>query len=251
MSLAVTNEKGKPAPAVLGVAVVDDALLKLDDDRTPAMPTYFLLASEINKPADLESADFYLSDETKDNVPAATALDLLLGTQGWRFAEKPAVQQTAGREDESLVRPAALGIGGPPAISDNIEQIRSNYERSLADYQADRVNTLNMLTTGSFLGGLGLVLLVAMLGLLRIVSGMHLWIPAVGATACCLIIGAILMDPGPAQLRPGRGRTVPLVPRADSEARRKSARRSVAYGSREDGNQRLESRQAAGRCCRG
>ena len=25
---------------------------------------------------------------------------------------------------------------------------------------------------------------------------MHLWISAIGATTCCLIIGAILMDPG-------------------------------------------------------
>jgi hypothetical protein len=81
-------------------------------------------------------------------------------------------------------------------MSDNLNQIRSNYEKSLADYQADRTKALNTLTTVSFFGGLGLVLLVAMLGLMRIVSGIRLWVAAVGATTCCLIIGAILMDPG-------------------------------------------------------
>ena len=61
----MTNEKNEPVPAVLGVAVVDDALLNLADDHTPAMTTHFLLTSEIEKPEDLEKADFYLSDETK------------------------------------------------------------------------------------------------------------------------------------------------------------------------------------------
>jgi hypothetical protein len=46
-----------------------------------------------------------------------------------------------------------------------------------------------------FFGGLGLVLLVTMLGLLRVVAGVHLWVPAVGVTACCALVGLILMDP--------------------------------------------------------
>ena len=110
------------------------------------------------------------------------------------------------------------GAGGPPIMFDNIEQIRANYEKSLAEYQADRTKALNTLTTVSFFGGLGLVLLVAMLGLLRIVSGMHLWVSAIGATTCCLIIGAILMDPG--RLTPGHDVAVAFLsyhaPRADS-----------------------------------
>jgi len=106
-------------------------------------------------------------------VPAAVALGLLLGVQ-----EPPAAAEQ------------------PPLMSDNLTQIRSNYEKSLADYQADRTKALSTLTTASFFGGLGLLVLVAMLGLMRIVSGLHLWVAAVGATTCCLIIGAILMDPG-------------------------------------------------------
>ncbi len=107
MSLLVTDEKGKPVPAVLGVAVADDALLNLADDRTASMPTHFLLTSEIEKPEDLEHADFYLSDQTKGKTTAAEALDLLLGTQGWRrFVDKSllAANGAAGRDAEKLAQ---------------------------------------------------------------------------------------------------------------------------------------------------
>jgi hypothetical protein len=189
ISLLVTNEKGEPAPATLGVAVVDDALFSPANDRTPGMATRLLLTGEIEKPEDLEKADFYLSEGTKGDVPAAVGLDLLLGTRGWRrFAE----------------------LGGPPIMFDNIGRIRDDYEKRLVEYRADRTKALNTLTTASFFGGLGLVLLVAMLGLMRIVSGMHLWIPAIGATTCCLIVGAILMDPG--RLTPGPDVAVAFSP---------------------------------------
>ena len=87
---------------------------------------------------------------------------------------------------------------------DNLARIRSNYEKSLTDYRADRTQVLDTLTTASFFGGLGLVLLVAMLGMMRIVSGIHLWVAAIGATTCCLIIGAILTDPGRLATGPDR-----------------------------------------------
>ena len=49
------------------------------------MPTHFLLAGEVKNPDDLEYADFLLTDHPK----ASEALDLVLGTQGWRrFAEQ-------------------------------------------------------------------------------------------------------------------------------------------------------------------
>src|SRR5206468_1736746 len=47
LSLQVTNERGEPTPAALGVAVVDDAIFKLLDDETPKMTTHFYLTSEI------------------------------------------------------------------------------------------------------------------------------------------------------------------------------------------------------------
>jgi alpha-2-macroglobulin-like protein len=211
MSLLVTDENGKPAPAVLGVAVADDAVLNLADDRTPSMPTHFLLTSEIEKPEDLEHADFFLSGQTKGKTTSAEALDLLLGTQGWRrFVEKSLL--AANRQEhnpEKLAKLAVVGAGQPPLMSDNIEQIRANYKKCLADYQADRTRALNTLTAASFFGGLGLVLLVAMLGVMRIVSGLHLWVSAIGATTCCLIVGWILMDPG--RLTPGQSTSVAFL----------------------------------------
>jgi alpha-2-macroglobulin-like protein len=244
LSLSVTDESGAPTAAALGVAVVDDALLNLADDHAPSMPTYFLLTSEIDKPEDLENADFYLSDGTRGEAKAAEALDLLLGTQGWRrFAEVSLLAAVSGKGDspvfagaktgtvpamspEQLATLALVGAGRPPLMYDNIEQIRSNYKKSLAAYQADRTRALNTLTAISFFGGLGLVLLVVMLGLMRIVSGMHLWIPAVGATVCCLIIGAILMNPD--QLTPAQGNAVAFL---SWHAPTPKIRTVVGYGS--------------------
>src|SRR5262249_55230330 len=55
------------------------------------LPAHFLLAGEVKNPADLEHADFLLTDHPK----AAIALDLLLGTQGWRrFAEQNILPQS-------------------------------------------------------------------------------------------------------------------------------------------------------------
>jgi hypothetical protein len=68
------------------VAVVDANVLKRADEKTArGMPTHFLLTNEVKSPEELENADVFLSDHPK----AALALDLLLGTQGWRrFAEQ-------------------------------------------------------------------------------------------------------------------------------------------------------------------
>jgi alpha-2-macroglobulin-like protein len=84
------NEKGLQTAAVALVSVVDLSVLKLADDKTHrAMPTHFLLTSEVRKPEDLENADALLGSHPQ----AETALDLLLGTQGWRrFAEQKPIE---------------------------------------------------------------------------------------------------------------------------------------------------------------
>ncbi|TWT82499.1 MG2 domain protein [Planctomycetes bacterium CA13] len=80
ITLQVRDETGEPTPAVLGAAVVDNASLRLRENERPNMQTHFLLTSEVQKPEDLEYANFYLDESAE----AATAVDLLLGTQGWR-----------------------------------------------------------------------------------------------------------------------------------------------------------------------
>ena len=80
LTLRVFDENGEPAPAVLGVAVVDDSALSLQEHEQPQMQTHFMLTSEIEQPEDLEHANFYLSGSKESKE----SLDLLLGTQGWR-----------------------------------------------------------------------------------------------------------------------------------------------------------------------
>ncbi len=104
LTLSATDEKNKPLPAILMVSVVDKSVLTLADEKTArAMPTHFYLMTEVRGPEDLEHADFLL----RDGPLAARALDLLLGTQGWRrFAEQQdpdAFQKKQAKDAERLV----------------------------------------------------------------------------------------------------------------------------------------------------
>jgi uncharacterized protein YfaS (alpha-2-macroglobulin family)/uncharacterized membrane protein len=211
-SLVVTNEKGEPTPATLGVSVVDDALLNLADDKSPNLTTHFLLSTEIDKPEDLEKADFYLSEETKNGVKAGTALDLLLGTQGWRrFAEKTLPELAAeGPEKDQLTRLVAMnGEAAPPTLFDNLSQISKTYAKSLDAYKSERTRIINMAMVICFLVGLGLLLMVVMLGLLKMVRGFGFWLPALGATACCVLVASMTLDPSRFNL--GRSKTVAFL----------------------------------------
>ncbi|TWU54535.1 A-macroglobulin complement component [Rubripirellula tenax] len=100
MNLQVRNEAGEPTPAVLGIAVVDEAALSLDKVERPMITTHFLLTSEVKQPEDLEHANFYLSDGPE----AAESLDLLLGTQGWRRFVSGSTNQPNVDFREQLVR---------------------------------------------------------------------------------------------------------------------------------------------------
>ena len=74
------REGGRPVEAVVGVTVTDDAVLEMVDkrDQAPRLPVMVLLEPEVRELAD---AHVYL-DPT--NPEADSAVDLLLGTQGWR-----------------------------------------------------------------------------------------------------------------------------------------------------------------------
>lgn len=104
LTVTARDEQGRPAAAVVLLRVVDRGLLSLTGEATTrGLPAHFLLASEVRKAEDLEQADFLLSDRPE----ARTALDLLLGTQGWRrFAEQQPErfrQQYARDADRVLV----------------------------------------------------------------------------------------------------------------------------------------------------
>jgi hypothetical protein len=111
LDLAATNEQKQFVPSVVMCAIVDSSVLKLAGDKTEcSMPAHFLLTSEIHRPEDLENSDALLNES---NPRAAEALDLLLGTQGWRrFAEQDP-QKFTQRQQQSG-RPSTLLAASMP-----------------------------------------------------------------------------------------------------------------------------------------
>ena len=173
MSLAVTDETGRPVPATLGVTAVDAG---------------FLPTTNAVSPEDLDDADFSLADAPK----AAVALDLLLATEGGegdspifgerKLGQSPGVPESrSGVPSRTKVPPGRRDLPAPPLMLDNLGDLRASYEEDIAQYRAKRTWTLNTLVTLSFFGGLGLTLLVTMLALLKVASGVRLWGPASSA----------------------------------------------------------------------
>ena len=80
ITLQTTDQNGQPVDAVVGVSVTDDSVLEMIERReqSPRLPVMVLLESEVRELAD---AHVYLDP---GNARAPLAVDLLLGTQGWR-----------------------------------------------------------------------------------------------------------------------------------------------------------------------
>ncbi len=80
LEILTTDENGKPVEAVVGLTVTDDAVLEMIETReqAPRLPVMVYLENEVR---DLADAHVYL-DAANEKAPEA--LDLLLGTQGWR-----------------------------------------------------------------------------------------------------------------------------------------------------------------------
>jgi uncharacterized protein YfaS (alpha-2-macroglobulin family) len=115
VSVLTTDERGKPISAIVGLTVTDDSVLEMIDKReqTPNLSSMVLLENEVRELAD---AHVYL-DAANDGSPRA--LDLLMGTQGWRrFAfVRPAEfsdrHHAAARRVLASVKPIQMpGLGG-------------------------------------------------------------------------------------------------------------------------------------------
>src|SRR5207249_11742872 len=66
LEVSAFNEKEQPTPAVLLVGVVNRSVITMADNKTDRlMPTHFLLSGEVKHPAELEHADFLLTDHPK------------------------------------------------------------------------------------------------------------------------------------------------------------------------------------------
>jgi hypothetical protein len=118
---------GRPAPAFVGLTVTDDSVLELIEKReqAPSLPVMAYLESDVK---DLSDAHVYLDPA---NPKAKLAVDLLLGTQGWRRFASVNVEAFVSRAQDAARRVLALytpptrdrfdgfsggGIGGHPGL---------------------------------------------------------------------------------------------------------------------------------------
>lgn len=157
LDIAATTEAGAPAAAVLWTAVVNKSVLAMADEKTARlMPTHFLLAGETQNPNDLEHADFLLTDHPK----AAPALDLLLGTQGWRrFLEQGGQFHRTDdiRADDLMV---AYGAGPVPTtwragVRKVFDEYWPKYESALLNLEAAEAGTVTFASSGNLEVDLG------------------------------------------------------------------------------------------------
>ena len=82
LELQTTDARGNPIPADVALSVVDDTVLSFADDKTGHMLSRLYLEPEL--PGKIEEPNFYfdLSEEK-----SALAMDLLMGTRGYRRFE--------------------------------------------------------------------------------------------------------------------------------------------------------------------
>ena len=96
---ARTTRDGKPVSALVMLTVTDDAVLELQEkrDQAPQLPVMVLLEPEVKELAD---AQVYLDPK---HPKSRLAVDLLLGTQGWRrFALADATSFLARHGDAAM-----------------------------------------------------------------------------------------------------------------------------------------------------
>ncbi len=94
LTLKTFDEMGNPVPANLSLAVLDDKLWTLADDRQDNILSWLLMSSELK--GKIEEPNFYFK---KEEPLAAAALDLVMLTHGYRYFD----YTTAVEENGDLV----------------------------------------------------------------------------------------------------------------------------------------------------
>ena len=96
VALTITTKdiSGKVVPAELALSVVDDTVISFADDKSAHLLSKLLLESEL--PGKIEEPNFYL-DLTESK--SALALDLLMGTRGYRRFDWTPVLRPFGDDD--------------------------------------------------------------------------------------------------------------------------------------------------------
>ncbi len=114
LTIETTDPTGKPVAADLALAVVDDTVLSYADDKTAHLLAKIYLEHEMPGQK-IPKPNFYFSDKPK----AAPALDLVLGTLGWRrFTWRLILAPESGAETQGDKWDASKGYhtyNAPPA----------------------------------------------------------------------------------------------------------------------------------------
>jgi hypothetical protein len=82
LTVETRDANGKLVDATVGVAVVDDTVISLADDKSAGILAHLYLEKDLQATPEhpIEEPNFYFSNKPH----AAAALDLLVGTRGWR-----------------------------------------------------------------------------------------------------------------------------------------------------------------------
>ena len=103
LTLTATDQNGSPVEGIVGVTVTDDSVLELIEtrDQAPQLPAMVYLENEVR---DLADAHIYLD---RSNENSSRAVDLLLGTQGWRRFITMDVKAAIAKHGDDLKRALA------------------------------------------------------------------------------------------------------------------------------------------------
>ena len=138
LKIETSDEFSKLASSIIMLGVVDRSVLTMADEKTArTMPTHFLLTTEIRKSQDLEYTDVLLGEHPR----ATEALDLLLGSQGWRrFAEQdPSKFRQMHKEeaDNLLVTIGQSSTQSKDLAMEPVDKIFVEYQKKINDAQAE------------------------------------------------------------------------------------------------------------------
>ncbi|MCO6458097.1 MAG: hypothetical protein J5I93_22565 [Pirellulaceae bacterium] len=198
LTVQVRDERGEGVAAALGLAVSDQSVVRLADEKLPGLLTQVRLMADLQNAEKLEDANFFLSDDPL----APEALDLLLATQGWRTfvdAPAPAPGMMPGTEPGAeLDGLAAAGqesaTAEAPVLFSNEQLVRAALRDAVQKFQLGRQAELSQLGLWIVALGLGVLTLLAVLGLLRMSVRRHVWLPAVLVSGACLLVGLSWMS---------------------------------------------------------
>lgn len=124
LRVTTRDADGKPVPAELALSVVDDTVISFADDKNGHILSRLLLEPEL--PGKVEEPNFYF-DLTEEK--SAVAMDLLMGTRGWRtFEWRPVFDPPPLREVF-----VATGLGGRGGGPPRRKQLR-NFAADAADF---------------------------------------------------------------------------------------------------------------------